>query len=87
MADHIFQALMEEGGDMAGAFAYTIYKQHKVEGTVQYMADHGGQLHDAAALDAFRTKNLRPHGLHGYLGRGRELRQESLTMGTEKMVK
>lgn len=86
MADHIFQALMEEGGDMAGAFAYTIYKRHKVEWTVQYMADHGGQLPDAAALDAFRSMNLLPHALHGYLERGRALSQQVLTMGTEKKI-
>ncbi|HEU4842897.1 MAG TPA: hypothetical protein VFT05_01425 [Burkholderiaceae bacterium] len=86
MAEHIFQALMDEGGEMAGAFAYTIYKRHKVEWTVQYMADHGGQLPDAAALDTFRTMNLLPHALHGYLERGRALSQQVLTMGTEKKI-
>lgn len=86
MADHIFQALMEQGGDIAGAFAYMIYKRHKVEWTVQYMAAHGGQMPDAAALDAFRTMNLLPQALNGYLERGRALSQQVLTMGTEKKI-
>jgi hypothetical protein len=77
--------LISAGGDVVGALAYSLYKQHKVEWTLQYIGSHGAPP-DAAALADFKTTNLLPSMISGYLERGQTLAQEFLSAGLQQKV-
>jgi hypothetical protein len=86
LPEHIYQSLIEQGGEVIGALAYSIYKQHKVEWTIQYLADNQA-LPDEAALTAFRATNLLPGMMQGYLERGQTLAQQFLSVGLDQKVR
>jgi hypothetical protein len=85
MSDHIYETLIDNGGEVIGALAYSIYKQHKVEWTKQYFDDNRTPP-DEAALTTFRKMNLLPGALQGYLERGQTLAQQFLIVGLEQKV-
>jgi hypothetical protein len=85
LSEHIYDTMIREAGEVVGALAYSFYQRHKREWTVDYTASHGAPP-DSAALEEFRSSNMLPSMLAGYLERGRTQAQQFLNTGLEAKV-
>lgn len=85
MSEHIYDTMIREAGDVVGALAYSFYKRHKREWTIDYTNSHGSPP-DSVALEEFHKSNMLPSMLAGYLERGRAQAQQFLNTGLEAKV-